>query len=182
MTSLPLTARPALPVRVARHLWHHHGEMWNHIARCKFVYATLVVLWLLAANHLGLNLTDSMPERLVWLEHGARPTRGDLVAFRFEGQGITAKFNGQRWFKRVAGVPGDQITVVNREVFINGSSIGVAAERSPRGTELSPIAPGVIPEGYLFLRGSSGDSLDSRYSVVGLVRRELVQARAHTIF
>lgn len=157
--------------------------MWRHVARRWYLYALLALFGVGAAHYVGINLTNSVPERVVWLEYGAQPARGDLIAFRFEAtSGPAAPLNGMRWLKRVKGLPGDRITVSGREVYVNDLLIGTAIERTGRGSPLHPIAAGTIPAGYYFIGGSSHESLDSRYSEVGLVRSEQVLARAHAFF
>jgi conjugal transfer pilin signal peptidase TrbI len=184
MGSLHLTP-PAPPRlnRLARAFWHQHLQLWRHVCRRWYVYALALLLGAVASHWIGLNFTNSVPERLVWLEHGAAPQRGDLIVFRFKAeQGATAKLSGTRWLKRVAGVPGDVITVDGRTVYLNGQLIGNAIERTPRGSVMTVVEPGVVPEGHYFIGGSTRDSLDSRYRDVGLVKREQVIARAHRIF
>jgi conjugal transfer pilin signal peptidase TrbI len=184
MTSLTLAlATPSRARRVARAFWRHHADLWRHVARRWYVYAVLTLAAVAAARYVGINLTSSVPERVVWLEYGALPARGDLIAFRFEAStGPAAALNGMRWLKRVKGLPGDRITVVGREVYVNDVLIGTAIERTARGSVLHPIAAGAIPAGHYFIGGSSNESLDSRYGEVGLVRSEQVLARAHAVF
>jgi conjugal transfer pilin signal peptidase TrbI len=168
---------------MARSFWHHHAELWRHVARRWPAYALALLLGIAASHWIGLNFTNSVPERMVWLEHGALPQRGDLIIFRFEvDHGPAAKLNGTRWLKRVKGVPGDVVTVSGRTVYLNGELIGTAIERTPRGSVMTVIEPGVIPEGHYFIGGSATDSLDSRYREIGTVTRGQLIARAHRIF
>ncbi|MET0334103.1 MAG: signal peptidase I [Rhizobacter sp.] len=164
-------------------IWHHHLELWRHVGRCWPAYALAVLLGLAASHWIGLNFTESVPERMVWMEHGATPQRGDLIVFRFHAdRGPAAVLDGTRWLKRVKGVPGDVITVHDRTVYLNGKLIGAAIERTPKGSAMTVVEPGVIPDGHYFIGGSANDSLDSRYREIGLVKREQVIARARTIF
>ncbi len=55
---------------------------------------------------------------------GALPKRGDVVVFRWPGD------RSQVWVKRVIGLPGDHIKLVNGVVFINGE----AATQTPEGS------------------------------------------------
>lgn len=177
-----MSSGPSWPSRVARTLWVSHIEMWRHFARRWHAYAALGLAGLGAAHYVGINITTSVPERLVWLEHGAVPMRGDLVVFHFTATGAATSFKGMRGLKRVQGMPGDSVTVLGRMVYVNGEPVGTAIERTPRGSVLHTIPAGTIPLGQYFVSGGSPDSLDSRYSEIGLVRSEQIVARAHTIF
>ncbi len=168
--------------RLLRAFHAQHLEMWRHIARRWYVYVAFALTAALMAHYLGINFTNSVPERVVWFEFGATPRRGDLITFRFEAtSGPAAPLSGMRWLKRVKGVPGDVITVSDRTVYVNGVLIGKAIERTPKGSVLRTVAPGVIPPGHYFIGGSSNDSLDSRYGEIGLVRSDQLIARAHPI-
>lgn len=167
---------------MARALWAGHIDMWKHFARRWYVYAALGLAVLAASHYLGVNFTASVPERLVWLEHGAMPARGDLVVFYFDARGAAAPLNGMRGLKRMTGFPGDSVTVVGRTVYVNGESVGSAIERTPRGSVLHPITAGTIPPGHYYVKGNSFDSLDSRYDEIGLIKAEQIVARAHRIF
>ena len=66
--------------------------------------------------------------------------------------------------KRVAGIPGDLITVHGKDFFCNGEYLGKAKEYSMRGTPLeSYTITGLVPDHKIFLMGDSPDSFDSRY-------------------
>ena len=108
--------------------------------------------------------------------------RGDLVVFRFEGGEFANHFKGQRFFKRIAGVAGDEITLQGRNIFINGAAVGFARSRTLDGTTLEAIAPGVIPADRFYVQGTHEMSFDSRYRVNGLVRRDQIIGKATVIF
>lgn len=172
----------AWPARLALLLWRQQWAMWQHVARYRIWYALGVAAIALVAPRVYVNLTDSLPHRLVWLERGAGLGRGELAIFRFDGGPVTQPINGRLLLKHVAGVPGDSISVKGRHVYVNEQWIGRAEERSPRGTALEPIAPGVIPPGHYFVAGKPTGSLDSRYSAFGLVPARQVIGRARVIF
>ena len=49
------------------------------------------------------------------------PHDGDVLVFKFPGSGVEAQEEpGEHFVKRVIGVPGDRIRIVNRQVFRNG--------------------------------------------------------------
>lgn len=79
--------------------------------------------------------------------------------------------------KQIKGIAGDKITVsTDREVSVAGHNIGRAKTHTQLGREVTPIAEGVIPAGYLFVAGTSPDSRDSRYEEVGLIPISIIDA------
>jgi signal peptidase I len=111
--------------------------------------------------------------------------RGDIVVFKYPVS------PGQHFVKRVVGVPGDHIRLVNRQVYVNGVALNepytqhtrhmhdVFRDEFPRlnspvaGLESSwwlqmqkLVEDGqlIVPEGNFFVLGDNrDDSLDSRY-------------------
>lgn len=161
---------------------------WRDLAsflRRHWIISTVVLVLYLAAKHwLWVNVTPSLPYRLVWLEYGGQPQRGDLMVFRFSGEPLPGMgyVDGVPFFKRVAGLPGDRIEVVERVVSVAGVRVGYAKPHTREGQRLDPIAAGVVPEGYLFGQADSDDSFDSRYAQSGLVPMTRVVGVAHVIF
>lgn len=132
-----------------------------------------------------------------------RPVRrGDIIVFRYPVNPT------QHFVKRVVGVPGDRVRLVNRQVYINGVPLrepyvrytsrahDVFRDEFPR---LDLPAPGlegdwylqmkklvddgqlIIPEGHYFVLGDNRDeSLDSRYW--GFVPKENVIGRPLLIY
>jgi conjugal transfer pilin signal peptidase TrbI len=123
------------------------------------------------------NWTPSLPYRVAWLQYGTHALqRGDYVVFAFEGEARTAYpgLNGQPFFKRVRGLPGDTVTVTGRVVSINGEVVGTAKTHAFDRRPLDPIATTVIPPGQYYVQGTGPDSFDSRYRASGLVRADQV--------
>ena len=127
------------------------------------------------------NVTGSLPYHVAVVDYTASNWhRGDLVVFEFDGEAGFRDYPGLRrqpFFKRVAGVAGDEVRVDGRNVFVNGTFVGIAKPRTFDRRPLEPIAPGVIPPGQLYVQGSSPDSFDSRYRSSGLVAVSQVKAR-----
>ncbi len=120
-----------------------------------------------------------------------RIRRGDIVVFHYP---VTP---AQHFVKRVIGVPGDRVRLVNKQVFVNGNSLMEPYAHFTRPANDAfrddfpqlDVAPGetpewwltlrklvddgqlIVPEGYYFVMGDNrDDSYDSRYW--GFVPRE----------
>ena len=128
------------------------------------------------------------------------PKRGDIIVFRYPID-IT-----QNFVKRVMGVPGDHIHLVNRQVFLNGHPLNepyTAYTRPPSNyADNFPTAPPeygvypraekmlhdnvqngelVVPDGFYFAMGDNRDnSSDSRFW--GLVPRENIIGKPLIIY
>ncbi|WP_018871407.1 S26 family signal peptidase [Thioalkalivibrio sp. ALgr3] len=130
----------------------------------------------------ALNLTESLPERVFWVERvedqGDPAMRsiiedlgfGDRIAF-FVGEGARDHYRPETVFvKEVRGVAGQKVTVdEGRIVHIDGQPVATAKPESRMGIPLDVAEEGVIPNGKVFVMGSHEDSYDSRYADVGLV-------------
>jgi len=146
-------------------------------------YASLLAAIVYTGTHftLGVNATPSLPYTLCLIVKGEfTPRRGDLVAFRWKGGGPYPA--GLVFSKRVRGLPGDEITALGREFFVNGQPAGRAKPFSARGEPLALGPTGVIPAGHYYVAGAHPDSLDSRYALAGWIRREALIGRAHVLF
>jgi signal peptidase I len=129
------------------------------------------------------------------------PRRGDVIVFRYPMD------IQQNYVKRVMGVPGDHLRLVNKVVYLNGHALNepyavhidphidpyrddfpdapVDGPVYPRATQMfaNQIVNGelVVPPGYFFAMGDNRDnSLDSRYW--GFVPRENIIGKPLVIF
>lgn len=112
----------------------------------------------------------------------SQPDRGDVVVFRFP------KDPSIDYIKRVIGVPGDKIELVNKEVYVNGkkaedphayftSSQILPAGASPRDN----LGPFLVPEGKIFVMGDNRDnSHDGRFW--GFVDHKAVLGQAFILY
>jgi signal peptidase I len=104
------------------------------------------------------------------------PKRADIIVFRYP---LDKK---KDYIKRVIGLPGDTIRIVNKQIFVNGKlfdgGFGIYDKNSERHNNLGPI---VVPHNSLFVMGDNRDhSYDSRYW--GFVPVELVKGKAIIIY
>lgn len=155
----------------------------SHLARFFWLYAFAAAsfVWFHAHYWFAVNMTESLPYTLFLVSRDERPTSpGDYVAFEWRRN----EFYGPKWVfvKRIAGVGGQAVAVVDRQVFVDGKPVGYAKTASRRGIPLDPIQPGVIPPGYIYAQAPHPDSLDSRYAVTGLIAPNRVVGKAYALF
>ncbi len=160
------------------------------------LFAAVGAIWALALIRLFVhpmpvipllfNWTPSLPYHVVFVEPGLRPlARGDLIVYAFAGEAADKDYPGlmrQAFFKRIVGVASDSVTVKDRDVFINGVHVGRAKTHTFDRRPLEPIAPTVIPPGFLYVQGTGADSFDSRYRISGLVAVHDVAAKVRPLF
>ena len=110
------------------------------------------------------------------------PKRDDLVVFIYpEDRSMTL-------IKRVIGVAGDKIEIVNKKIFINDKaykdSYGVFKDSNVLPQSVEPrdnFGPVTVPENSIFVMGDNRDeSLDSRYW--GFVDLQDVEGKAFIIY
>jgi signal peptidase I len=104
------------------------------------------------------------------------PKRGDIIVFVYP---LDTK---KDYIKRVIGLPGEQIEIINKEIFINGTlfdaPFGVYGESPRKNNNFGPV---IVPANGLFVMGDNRDhSYDSRYW--GFVPLGLVKGKAIIIY
>lgn len=127
-----------------------------------------------------INLTESLPYHLLYIDKTALPGRGDLLAFRV---GQNRQYPAGTLFgKVVGGVAGDHVMRIDRQFFINGEPLAYAKPRSKLGRPLAAGPTGIIPAGHYFVYTNHKDSYDSRYADIGWVAPSQVVGRAVALF
>ena len=130
----------------------------------KLVYAEVNVEKL--SNFIPFLDAGSTPKRYVF--HG--PERGDIIVLQDPRKPDTDLI------KRVIGLPGETLEIVNGVVYINGYLLEEPYIKTPWHSTNPKIT---IPAGEYFVMGDNRDnSLDSRSSSVGLVPKDLVIGKA----
>lgn len=120
----------------------------------------LILLVFLSETGLWINRSESL-EGHVFFVFPWRIKRGDLVAF---------KRDNIRIIKKVAGIPGDRVSIGEGRVFVKGEIFLLEEGHDP-------AISGVI-EGY-FVVGTHPRSFDSRYKAFGLIQE--IQGKAWRI-
>ena len=154
----------------------------EHLRRHAIDYLLLMLAALLFQTQfaIGVNATESFPERLFLIHKGEQATRGQLVAFRWGGGGPYAA--GVTFVKRIAGAAGDTVSRSERAFYVNGIPVGIAKRVSRLGLPLAPGPTGVLPPGRYYVQAPHPDSLDSRYALTGWVAEDQIIGRAYALF
>src|SRR6266478_6359645 len=137
-------------------------------------------------SHYSLPFSPPLFSGRIW---GSPPDRGDVVVFRLP------KDDSTDYIKRVIGLPGDRIQMIEGLLHINGQPVKRERETLPNGvsyTTLDLVDNGFydntpvyqVPDGHYFMMGDNRDnSTDSRVlSQVGYVPFENIVGRAQIIF
>jgi signal peptidase I len=111
----------------------------------------------------------------------SKPERDDVIVFIYP---VDKK---KDFIKRVIGLPGDRLEIVNKKIYINGSlyedkygfhSSGVREGNPEQTNRFGPVS---VPENHYFVMGDNRDhSYDSRYW--GFVPAESVKGKAFIIY
>ena len=85
------------------------------------------------------------------------PQRGDIAIFKFPDD------ESQLYIKRVIGLPGDKVQIIDGKVYINDSETPLDEPYLPEPMEGS-YGPYEVPEGCYFMMGDNrNNSLDARF-------------------
>lgn len=102
------------------------------------------------------------------------PQRGDIVIFRYPDD------ESKNYIKRIIGLPGDHIEIVEGTVYINGE---VLEEPYLRETPYGNFGPYEVPEDHYFVMGDNrNNSKDSRFWTNQFVSREEILGKAYWIY
>ena len=99
------------------------------------------------------------------------PERGDIVIFHYPDD------ESVYYVKRVIGLPGETVEIVDGKVYINGSDTPLEEPYLPEPMEGS-YGPYTVPEGSYFMLGDNrNNSRDARYWENKFVKKEKIIAK-----
>jgi conjugal transfer pilin signal peptidase TrbI len=90
--------------------------------------------------------------------------RGQILGFVSHGE-VGHGFDGKLMTKMVAAIPGDTITIMRDQLYVNGIKVGrpmdldVKLHKQPGAFDRTEI----VPSGHVFFIGTEPHSFDSRY-------------------
>ncbi|GGY65007.1 signal peptidase I [Cellvibrio zantedeschiae] len=144
----------------------------------------------IAVNKLAYDL--HIPFTHISLVRFADPQRGDIAVF-------DSKVSDKRLVKRVIGVPGDTVTLINNELTINGTALQyektanntdqiehlfntphIVRINNPENHPFANFPTVIVPAGHYLMMGDNRDlSADSR--VIGFVPRDEFVGRSRSV-
>jgi len=171
------------------------GVFKSAVADWNTVPTESMVPTILPGDQIGVNklaYDARVPFTHITLARLGEPKHGDIVVF-------DSQVADKRLVKRVVGLPGDTVVMVNNQLFINGQAI--VYQKNDQGNDLTEyfstnthsikitnpadhsfanLPTLVVPEGKYFVLGDNRDnSADSR--VIGFVPRSEIVGRASTV-
>jgi len=157
-----------------------------------FLLIFALIAWLKDHVCLLYSSTDSLPYRTYLMLKQLSPQKGDYTSF-------DSPWYGGNVVKKIVGTAGDTIIydeegnlwVERQERTLKESRrkgprlkesrlklrVGKPKKKAKDGRTLTPIKPGVIPKGMVFVMGDHERSFDSRYEELGLIPEQALQGR-----
>jgi len=115
--------------------------------------------------------TGSLPYRTFLLLKKLSSQKGGYTCF-------DSPWYGGKVIKKVAGTAGDAISYDRAgHLWVGGLKVGKPHKKARDGRPLTPLPPGVIPKGKVFVAGDHERSFDSRYAELGLLPVQSLQGR-----
>ncbi len=151
--------------------------LWYGMMSALYLYIALS--WALSPYaRFKFNVSSSLPH-WVYLktQNQNNLSRDDLISFKMNIDGKELEL-----VKTIAALEGDEITVSNNLLFINGDIKARVLSRRTNGETLTPIDNGVIPKGKYFSYTTHSRSFDSRYKEIGLIDGDAVEGKVYVVF
>jgi len=129
------------------------------------------------------NISKSSPHKL-FLGCKTCAIERDMYAIVLPESRLVKQYLGEvPIIKRILGMPGDQIQIHERKIFLNNEYVGEVEPSRIKDIQLSAIKEKTIPESsYFLVSDNTIDGFDSRYEEFGLIKQEQIKYRVWPIF
>lgn len=165
--------------------WTVKQEMRSWLQAFAFALAIIGALYLLgfkikSVDGVSMSPTLATGDRLVTSNFNYKPKTGDVVVFFHDSKNSSQRGD---FVKRVVATQGQSVDInfhtgevkVDGKVVLQEYSTGKLSP-SARGDYKYPLS---VPEGHIFVLGDNReDSLDSRFSQVGMVPTSTIKGKA----
>lgn len=155
-----------------------------------FTFAAAIVLALILKNFVIINATvptgsmentimpgdDLFGYRLAY--QFSEPKRGDIVIFKYPDD------EEEKYVKRIIGLPGETVTIVNAKVYINGSEtpLDEAYLKEEWVVATGPFEYEIPADSYFVMGDNRNDSWDARYWENTFVHKDKIIGKAEFIY
>lgn len=101
------------------------------------------------------------------------PKQYDIIVFPYK------KNPSQNYIKRIIGLPGDEVNIIDGEVYVNGTKLDERFDIINDDKLGNREFPLIVPEGEYFVMGDNrNNSSDSRYTDVGTIGKKDIIGKA----
>ncbi len=140
-----------------------------------FLVSFVVISMALDQVRIVYSPTDSLPYRIfVEIKH-MKPKVGQYAYFE-------CPWCGARVIKQIVASEGDKVAYdTSGNIWAADQKIGKAERKARDGRPLTPLKPGIIPKGLMFVKGEHQRSFDSRYQEMGLIPETALGGRVFGI-
>lgn len=125
---------------------------------------------------IALNESPSLPSYFYVVKNTETENdfkKGSIITFPFPKKDDRYFKYEYNFIKQIRCKEGEYLKYINRNYYCNDEYLGIARTHDSKGKEVEPfVFNGKIPEGKLFVMGTSHNSYDSRYW--GFVNKEKV--------
>src|SRR4051812_27327470 len=173
MTTMPQTP---LKTRITNALANRLSFLKSRKQWIKGLVSLLIVFALMTIlkDHVCLlwSSTASLPHRTFVMLKQLNPQKGGYTCF-------DCPWYGGNVVKKIVGTAGDTITYdAAGNLWIGDHlKVGKPKRQAKDGRLLTPLKPGIIPKGMVFMMGEHERSFDSRYEEMGLIPEHALQGR-----
>ena len=125
----------------------------------------------------GLNVSESLPQKVFLVKENEPFTRGEIVQFNHKEDEGGFFPNDSRMMKKVIGMPGDNVEFIGSEFYINGVKFGAAKDLSLTGKKLTKNTSKTLGDDEYFVFTPHPDSFDSRYIHMGYISKSQITGK-----